>query len=755
MASGEHTMETLELKGTSRLIGWCLGKVTAALLILLLNPMLCYAGEDAGLVDLVNPFIGTAGGNTTPAATLPMGMVSPGPVSSPSNPTGYSRRNKSDRPLPIQYFKHLHISGTNMTPFYDVVKILPTIGGKLGLTKDVVRREDEFARPGYYRARFRQNGITAEMTCTRRGAIHRYTFPRSDRVRILLPNEQAERLSDTEVAGRDIAPEGAKKRHHVWYYMALSKPFEFVSDESGGAVLEYEMEEGEQLLVRVGVSWSDTDHARANLNEELDHWDFDRVHRKARKTWESALGKVKVSGGSREDRVGFYTAMYHTIWNPTLMSDADGTYRSAGSGHPLKRAEDREHYTSFSMWDTFRAVRPMVHLFFPRRGRDIVRSLLQDYRDHGFLPTGSAGYMPAYNMMGTWGEVVIADAWAKGIRDFDIETAMRAGLHDGYNKRMIGGWASDTHPQWHELGYLPTPLEQRGKERCSIYSSSTLDNVLSDWGVMRLARFFGNEKEYAVFRRKALNYASLFDPSIGWMRPRHADGRFWVDQTGGYAPSAHNTAGFTESTAMNWTFMVPHDLQGLINLMGGDERFAAKLDQVFADPEMGTNLNEMNHHLRYCYSYCGQPWKTQRLVRRMLKRYGAREALPTADDAGATSALGFWSYLGLYPVTPGVAQYIIGSPTFDRADLHLPNGKVFRIITRSNSPENVYIQSATLNGEPWNKTYLNHGDVVAGGEIIFEMGPEPNKGWGTSADSRPYSMSADEPEVLSSDTGKP
>jgi predicted alpha-1,2-mannosidase len=478
------------------------------------------------------------------------------------------------------------------------------------------------------------------------------------------------------------------------------------------------------IKVKVGTSFISIDQARDNLRREIPAWDFDRVKAEGRRIWNGALGKIQVQGGSKDDKVNFYTAMYHSLLFPRIFSEY-GRYYSA--------FDDKIHngvsYNDYSLWDTFRAEHPLLLLIEPERVPGMITSLLQMYDEGGWMPKWPN---PTYTniMIGTHADSVIADAYVKGIRGFDLKKAYAATYKDAMNPPD-----GDTSHRWTDrapwtayearggltwyksLGYVPI-------DKTDESVSCTLEFAYDDFCVAQLARAVGKKDDYEMFMKRTRNYKNLYDPVEGFMRPKKSDGSWYEDRT----------AGFTEGSPWTYLFCEMQDIPGMIALMGGEEKFAAKLDENFSGGHYRHD-NEPGHHYPYLYDYCDQPWKTQERVREAmaLNYHNAPDGLSGNDDCGQMSAWYIFSAMGFYPVTPGSTTYAIGSPLFDRATIMLggpyKNGP-FTVIARNQSPKNKYIQSATLNGKPLNEPFISHADIAKGSTLVFFMGAEPNKKWG-------------------------
>ncbi|MDD3643515.1 MAG: glycoside hydrolase family 92 protein, partial [Candidatus Krumholzibacteria bacterium] len=497
------------------------------------------------------------------------------------------------------------------------------------------------------------------------------------------------------------------------------------------------------IVVKVALSSVSARGALENLRAEMPHWDFNRVRADARRRWEEDLSRISIDADG--DRlVNFYTSMYHAFLSPVVWSDLSGEYR--GLDREVHEADGGANYTIFSLWDTYRALHPLLTIVQPGRTNDMVRSMLAhaDQSVHGILPVWSHHGEENWCMIGYHAVPAIADAWLKGIRGYDAEEALSA---------MI---ASATYAPYDGIGdcerygYVP-------EDRSPNSASKTLEYAYDDWTIYRMAEALGRSEEAEIFLERAQSWRNLFDPTTGFIRARHTDGS-WLTP---FDPLATSGQGYIEGNAWNYSLYVPHDPAGLIELMGGRERFVARLDSLFTmeTPEesyahteditragiIGTYVhgNEPGHHIPYLYVYAGAPRKTQERVHEIAGTMyrNAADGLCGNDDCGQMSAWYVFSTLGFYPVCPGSGEYVFGSPGAREAAIRLGNGKTFAIRAEDFGGKNIYIQSITLNGAPHRKCFIRHADIMRGGELVFEMGPSPAEAWPDTKETLPYSMS--------------
>jgi len=736
--------------------------IFTGLIMISVSSLPCLAREP---VEYVNPFIGTGGhGHTFPGACVPFGMVQLSPdtgISGWDHCSGYHYPDNG-----IMGFSLTHLSGTGCADYGDIL-LMPTTG-KLKLTPVTpgsrFSHEDEQASAGYYAVILQTYNIKVELTATRRAGFLRFTFPKSSETHILIDLAHGIGNSPVQayvkvVGGNQIEgyrrSKGWARDRTVYFVAEFSKPFSSYgtweetwrrwihrdqSEESGkkvGAYVGYSASQSRVIMVKVGISFVSVDGARRNLEVEIPDWDFERVRREAKETWNEELNKIEVEGGTDDQKVIFYTALYHCLLCPYVFSDVDGKY--IGMDGRIHTAKDHTHYSVFSLWDTFRAEMPLLTLIQPERLKDMISSLVAKYKEGGWLPIWPLANNYTNCMIGDHAVPVIVDAYMKGIRNFEVEKAYEA---------MRKG-AMETPPQGHpfrgrvgleyykEMGYIPADKVDQSVSR-------TLEYAYDDWCLAQMARVLGKDDDYNIFLKRAHYYENVFDTSGQFMRPRNMDGS-WVEP---FDPMEAGNRYYTEANAWQYTWSVPHDVEGLIELMGGAEKFIKKLDALFEQsPEVKgppdiTGLigqyahgNEPSHHIAYLYNYAGAPWKTQERVRQIMDGlYGpGPQGLCGNEDCGQISAWYVFSAMGFYPVCPGQGMYVIGSPIFERVTIHLNRPyKADKFIIKANnvSSEDKYIQSAVFNGKALKKPWIRHSDITAGGTLTFEMGPEPNTEWG-------------------------
>lgn len=760
-------------------------------------------------VDHVNPLIGTDFfGHTFPGPSLPFGMVHLSPDVNTQGWTycaGYVYSESS-----IMGFSHTHWSGVGMVNGGEVL-LMPAIGQKLQTLpgspenpdegyRSRFDHADEVASPGYYAVLLKDYQVKAELTATRRAGFHRYTFPETENARIILDLghqigiRSSEEFSELSILNNNRI-EGVKSSDFgkLYFVAEFSKPFryygtfdnDYKTPESGGSIWPYKNGEtgknigafvtfstsaNEQILVKVGISYTSVEGARNNLHAEIPDWDFDRVKNVARSVWNNELSRIKIDGVTDDQKEIFYTAMYHSLLAQYIAQDADGKY--LGSDKKVHEATGYDFYGSFSCWDTYRSQHPLLTLIAPGHINDFIKSIEAKTRTYGWLP--------AQHFMNVFGEAmvgdhlipVIVDAYRKGFRDYDVKflyEAMRTKALEEPKPPVPSHSGRSGLRYYIDLGYTPV-------DKVTESVPNTLELAYDDWCIAQLAKELGKNDDYELFMKRAGNYKNLWDDQTQFMRPRKTDGSWLEELNGreqeivtegdhayyryfdpllvGRRPNRH----YTESNAWQYIWSVQHDVQGLINLFGSSKAFISKLDTFF---EMSPNItppkyvgvvgtigqyvqgNQPSHHVAYLYDYAGEPWKTQLRARQVMEelyRTGPG-GLCGNEDMGSLSSWYVLSALGFYPVTPGEPVYTIGSPLFGKATIDLGKGKTFTIEAQNNSIANKYIQAATLNGKPMIKTWLSHKEITAGGTLIFKMGPEPNKGWGSGKNDMPPSMS--------------
>lgn len=741
----------------------------ALLLLLLLPWQSSWATTQRDLTRYVDPFIGTGGhGHTFPGATVPFGMVQ---LSPDTRLTGWDACSGYHYSDDIIYgFSHTHLSGTGISDYGDIL-LMPTVGdvylnAKNGdlTNKGYASRfshRTEIAQPGYYAVMLEEDKVFVELTTTKRAGLHSYSYPSTEAANIIIDLAHRDKVIDSELnvtGDRTVVgwrrSEAWAKNQIVYFAIEFSQPFtsygiavddQIVPDlkevrrPNVKAFFRFDTRGGTSVMTRVALSAVSVAGARANLAAEIPDWNFTKVRNTAYADWNDELSKIQVRGGSEAQLKNFYTALYHSMIAPNLFMDVDRKY--LGRDFKIHQADGFDYYTVFSLWDTFRTAHPLYTIIDQKRTLNFIKTFLAQYQQGGRLPVWELAANETDTMIGYHAVSVMADAAAKGIHGFDREQALAAMKHSA-DLKHFGLDAYTDH------GYIS--MEE---ERESV--SKTLEYAYNDWCIAEMARSLGRQSDYNRYIARAQFYKNVFDPESGFMRPRNNAN--WL------APFEPREVdfNFTEANSWQYTFFVPQDISGLIDLMGGKQKFAAKLDELFAADSKTTGReqaditgligqyahgNEPSHHMAYLYNYVNQPWQTQFRVRQILDNFykPQTDGLIGNEDCGQMSAWYVMSAAGFYPVTPGSTTYVIGTPLFPEVRFNLENKRTFVITARGVSEGNIYIQSASLNGRPYNKSYLTHGDVMTGGSLVFEMGPQPNRDWGSGDNDVPVSRITEE-----------
>lgn len=715
------------------------------------------AGE---ITKYVNPFIGTGAidgglsGNNYPGATSPFGMIQLSPDTSEAPNWGDASGYDYNRST-IFGFSHTRLSGTGASDLIDVT-LMPTSSGR---TSSTFTHDEEKASPGYYQVMLKDENINVELTTTQRNGIHRYQYPAGKDAEVILDmdhsadkgswgrriiNAQIRILNDHAVEGYRIITGWAKLRK-IYFYMEFSSPILTSTLRDGGRVHEntavvngtnlhgcfrFGKLNGKPLTCKVALSSVSMENARQNMEQEAPHWDFDRYMAAADADWEKQLGKIEIKGTEVQKEI-FYTALYHTMIQPNIMSDVNGEYMAAD--YTARKVRDNEtHYTTFSLWDTFRASHPLYTLLEPERVTDFVKSMIRQYEYYGYLPIWQLWGQDNYCMIGNHSIPVITDAILKGIPGIDVEKAYEA----VYNSSVT------SHPNspfevWEKYGFMPENIQTQSV-------SITLEQAFDDWCVAQLAEKLNKDADYERFHKRSEYYRNLFHPKTKFFQSKNDKGE-WIEPFDPYQYGGNGGHPFTEGNAWQYFWYVPHNIQALMELTGGTKAFEQKLDTFFTSnyksEQMNHNAsgfvgqyahgNEPSHHVAYLYNFAGQPWKTQKYVSHILNTLYNNTSSGYAgnDDCGQMSAWYVFSAMGFYPVNPADGRYIIGSPLLDECTLKLAGNKDFHIRTIRKSPEDIYIQSVTLNGKKHKDFFITHQDIMNGGTMVFKMGKKPS-GWG-------------------------
>lgn len=706
----------------------------------------------------VNPLIGTDfTGNTYPGAQVPFGMIQ---LSPDNGLPGWDRIAGYFYPdSTIAGFSHTHLSGTGAGDLYDI-SFMPVTRpyveapAPLGIYSKF-SHDREKASAGYYQVLLKDYNINVELTATERCGIQRYTFPKAE-ASVFLNLKKAmnwdftldsyiEVIDSVTIRGYRFS-QGWSPRQHVYFQTRFSKPFTACHIDTTAievkekgrigtayiARFDFNTEEGEQILVNTGISGVSMEGAAMNLQAEVPENDFDRYHAEAVTNWNKQLSKIEVKGNNKDDLVKFYTALYHTMIAPTIYSDVDGSYY--GPDNKIHKTDGWVNYSTFSLWDTYRAAHPLFTYTEPERTNDMIKGFIAFYEQNGALPLWNLYGHETDMMIGYHAVPVIADAYLKGIGNFDPEKALEACVasanRDGY--RGIGAYK--------KYGYIPyNDADNHGGENWSL--SKTLEYAYDDYCIARMAEKMGKKDIADEFYKRSQNYRNVYNPATSFMQPRDDKGAFIKN----FNPDDY-TEYITESNGWQYFWSVQQDIDGLIGLLGSKERFTEKLDSMFtynpsADedlPIFSTGMigqyahgNEPSHHVIYLYNKVNEPWKTQKYVAEVMHELylNTPAGLCGNEDCGQMSAWFVFSAMGFYPVNPVSGEYEIGTPLFPEVKMNVADGKTFTVLAPAVSTENIYIQSVKLNGQPYDKSYITHEQIMSGATLEFEMGNQPGKVW--------------------------
>ena len=733
-------------------------------------------------VDYVNPNIGAIGHllkATTPDVQLPRGMIRLIPITTP----GIRDIYLADK---IYSFSVTSLSNdfSRGLGMFSVMATTGDIKVDAGDNASWFDHDSEKTTPYYYSVLLEDYDIDVEYTATDHSAYYRFTFPDGVNSNILLSmlgNSEMKFVSDNVIEGYQSYPRGRDIGRKLYFHAEFSKTFKSYGSWTGKEVVHGEKEKtgsnigiyttystlkGEQVQVRVGFSFISTDQARYNLENEIADWDFERVKSNGREIWNKVLSKIQIKGGAESQRVIFYTALYRVMGRKTTNITEYGKYYSRFD-NKVHVTDGHDFYQLGESWGSFRSLFPLGLILEPERQNDIVRSYIRMYEQRGWL--GDAA-LDRRVMIGRHETATITDAYLKGFRNFDVEKAYEGMKKNAMEATMIpwrNGAITELDTVYHEKGFFPAlPLEKKEwvqqvdkfEKRQSV--AVTLEHCYDDWCLAQMAKSLNKNEDYDFFMKRANNYQTLYDSRIGFMAPKTADGK-WVFNEKEFDPIWIGGQGgrdyYTETNAWTYTFHVQHDVAGLINLMGGRDKFITKLDALFQEqfggrgskskflsqfPDATGLIGQYNHgnqpgfHISYLYNYGGEPWKTQRRVRDIMKIWYNDGPLGICgdEDEGELSSWYVFSAMGFYPVCPGRAVYDIGSPIFEKVAIDVGKNKTFIIESRNVSSKNKYIQSAQLNGEPLYSPWFNHSDLVKGGKLVLVMGPKPNKAWAINSD---------------------
>lgn len=710
------------------------------------------------LTRWVNPFIGTGAvenslsGNNYPGATVPFGMVqlSPDTREAPdwAQASGYDYNDSA-----IYGFSHTRLSGTGASDFIDIL-MFPTVSDK---TKSAFTHQAEQARPGYYQVLLTDENILAEVTASVHVGVHRYTYPQGGEAKLWLDldhsankgswnrriiQSQIRIVSPTVVEGYRIITGWAKLRK-IYFHIEFSKPIKFSALQDGDRKYEnmpvingtelhglftFDMQEDKDLICKVALSPVSIENACLNMAKEVPGWDFDNAAAAAESCWENELQKITIQGTDLQKKI-FYTALYHTMVQPNTMSDVNGEYMAAD--YTARKVSGNEvHYSTFSLWDTFRAAHPLYTLMHADRTSDFIKSMLRQYDYYGYLPVWQLWGQDNYCMIGNHSIPVIVDAVLKGIAGVDEEKA-----YEAVRSSSVFSHPNSPFEVWEKYGYMPENIQTQSV-------SITLEQAFDDWCVAQLAKRLGKEEDYARFMKRSAFYRNLFNHETGFFQSKNDKGE-WIEPFDPYKYGANGGNPFTEGNAWQYFWYVPQNISDLIALTGGNKAFTEKLDSFFTITRQSGELNdnasgfvgqyahgnEPSHHVAYLYACAGEAWKTQKYVAHIMNDLynDSSSGYAGNDDCGEMSAWYVFGALGFYPVNPASGEYVIGTPMLEEAVIQLPGGKNFTIKAPRKKENEIYIRSMKLNGKKHTKNYITHQDIMNGGTLEFVMSASPTK----------------------------
>ena len=694
----------------------------------------------------VNTFIGAAdNGHTFPGACRPFGMIQTSPVTGAVGWRYCSEYVYEDSV--IWGFTQTHLNGTGCMDLGDIL-VMPVTGNRHRAWdgyRSSFQKNSESATPGYYTVMLDEPGVKAELTATLHTALHRYTYNKADSASVLIDLQHGpawnEKQYHSQVKACDVKWENDSTlsghvRNSVWvdqdYFFTLqfNRPVISTVDlpmgetEKGRRIVAtFELQPGEEVLMKIAMSTTGVEGAKANMAAEQPGWDFEGTRKQAKDEWNSYLSRIEMEG-TPDEMTNFYTCFYHALIQPNEISDVDGKYRNAADS--IVTATGGKFYSTFSLWDTYRAAHPFYTMIVPERVDGFVNSLIDQAEVQGFLPIWGLWGKENYCMIANHGVSVVAEAYAKGFKGFDAERAFQAIKQtQTVSHKLKSNWED-----YMKYGYFPTDLTAAESV------SSTLESVYDDYAAADMARRMGKTEDAAYFSKRADFYKNLFDPTTKFMRPRKSDGTWKSPFDPTQAAHAESNGGdYTEGNAWQYTWHVQHDVPGLIALLGGEEAFTNKLDSLFT-VELRTQLadvtglignyahgNEPSHHVTYLYTLAGKPERTQELIRQIFDTQyrPASDGLCGNDDCGQMSAWYMFSAMGFYPVNPVSGEYVFGAPQMPKFVLHLQDGKTFTVLAEGLSKEHKYVESITLNGEPYTKNYITHEDIMKGGTLVYKM----------------------------------
>lgn len=670
----------------------------------------------------------------------------------------------------IQGFRNSHWIVGGCTQDYGSMTLMPTFGDlkcQPHKRASYFSHNKETATPSYYSVHLQNYDIDAEMTGRSRSAIFRFTYNQQGKGYLIVnPNsDEAEGYIEIDTIAKEIR--GYNPVHRIYQGWGESAGYSgyFVvkydkeingfgtfkgdsiypnqssisREKEIGAYISFDVKAKEQVLIKAASSFTNIEGVTRNIQSEIPHWNFDKVRSELSAIWEKRLALINIETDEPDAKEKFYGAFYRASFLPRTFSDVDGSFPTFSKGEPIQKiTEGRIYYEDYSMWDTYRSLHPMINILTPTKAGDMMQSLVEKYNQGGWLPIFPCWNSYTAAMIGDHAVSVLGDAYVKGIHNFDINKAYEAMRKNAFEspatyeeyKNGMGRRALQSYLQY---GYIPLEDSVPDAFHTKEQVSRTLEYAYDDFVVAQIAKKLDKKGDYETLMKRSLNYMNVIDPSTGYAQGRYANGEFLKENN-----AFHFTKFITEGAPCHYTWYVPHDVYGLMNSMGGKDKYTAKLDSMFSENRYWHG-NEPCHQVAFMFNYAGQPWKTQREVRHIMETEYLNQpgGLSGNDDAGQMSSWYMFAAMGFYPVCPGTPAYMLASPSFPRMSISLENGKTFTIIAHNASAKNIYIQSAKLNNKPYNKNYFTHEDIMSGGTFEFIMGSEPNTTWGASAESCP------------------
>ena len=726
--------------------------MTKRILLIAALGLCCSCAPRTDCLKYVDTMVGTIRpGELMPAVEYPYGMNSWTPETQPGERKGncpyyYTQ----DRLFGIRSSHWMSGSATQDYGSFTVMALRDTIPGGVEQRSVHFSHDNEISRPDYYCVTL-DSGVKIEVTGTSRVGLMRFTFPEEGKGYIVLTPNSDEAQGYVHVDPETFEIDAENPVHRIYqgwgepagfsgfcYLTTRQKPSgfgicrrdEMIPEQNAArnsfgiaAWLQFDVRAGEVIELKMATSYCDIEGAKANVAAEIPGWNFEAVRRKLARTWEKQLSTIEVESSDQEALKRFYTSFYHASFLPRTFSDADGRYPSFAGGRTIEHI-DGIYYDDFSLWDTYRALHPLLTILWPELTGNMMQSLVDKYVQGGWMPIFPCWNSYTSEMIGDHVCSVVTDAYLKGVRNFDVQKAWEGLRQNAYElpnsyQAYCDGKGRRALTDYRTLGYIPNenPVAEAFHKREQV--SRTLEYAYDDYALSLLAKALGHEEEAADLLARSGNWRNVFDPRTGWVQGRYRDGSFRDDFN-----AFQNKSFVTEARPCQYSFYVPHDPQGLIEVMGGRERFIAKMDTVMTQGYYWHG-NEPGHQIPFMYSYVGAPEKTQAAVRHIIDtEYGSGpDGLSGNDDTGQMSAWYIFATLGFYPVNPVSGEYVLASPVFDRARIHLPKGKTFTIETVNQAPENVYVKSMTLNGKPYDDIVLHYEDLAKGGKMVFEMAP--------------------------------